>query len=174
MGAKSARKGRQRDAAGRTAKVEAEIVTLKSMPITSLRVLWAERTDDEAPPIRSREVLVRMLAWDMQAEALGGLDAKTEEKLMAIADSLDGGHTYESTVRRQASAGAVLTREWRGRVHTAVITTSGVEYEGKIYRSLSDVARTITGTRWSGPRFFGLDQPRKKGPSGSNVKEIAA
>lgn len=174
MTSKTAREGRQRDAAGRMARVEADVEALKSMPITSLRALWAERTDNETPPMRSRGVLVRMLAWDMQAKALRGLDAKTEEKLMAIARSHDGGRTYAPTIKRQASAGAVLTREWRGTVHTAVITTSGVECEGKIYRSLSDVARAITGTRWSGPRFFGLEQLQKKGQSGPKAKVITA
>ena len=112
--------------------------------------------------------------WDMQTDVLGGLDARTEQKLKQITDALNGGRPYEPVVKQEVSAGAVLTREWRGVVHTAVITAKGVEYEGKIYRSLSDVARTITGTRWSGPRFFGLDQRPTKKQTSLSSGEIAA
>jgi hypothetical protein len=174
MATHTLRKSRQRNAAGRLAGAEAEIEALKSSPIAQLRALWAQCHDGGAPSIRSREVLMRMLAWDIQANILGGFDARTGQKLMQIADTLDSGRTYEAAVKREVGIGAVLTREWRGVVHTAVITAKGVEYEGKIYRSLSDVARTITGTRWSGPRFFGLDQRPTKKQTSLSSGEIAA
>jgi hypothetical protein len=174
MATHTLRKSRQRNAAGRLAGAEAEVQALKPLPIAQLRTLWAERHDGKCPLIRSREILLRMLAWDMQTDVLGGLDARTGQKLMQIADTLDSGRTYEAAVKREVGTGAVLTREWRGVVHTAVITAKGVEYEGKIYRSLSDVARTITGTRWSGPRFFGLDQRPTKKQTSLSSGEIAA
>lgn len=172
--AKTTHRGRQRNAAGRLASAEAELQALRSMPIARLRVLWAGRHDDEAPAIRSREVLMRLLAWEIQADVLGGLDARAEQKLSDIAHALDHGETYEPAVKREITAGVVVSREWRGTVHTAVVTPTGVEYEGLTYRSLSDVARRITGTRWSGPRFFGLDQRPSKGLSRPRPENTAA
>ena len=61
-------------------------------------------------------------------------------------------------VRRNFAPGVELTREWKGVIHKVIVTAGGFQHLGKQYRSLSDIARTITGTRWSGPRFFGLEQ----------------
>ncbi len=91
------------------------------------------------------------------AEAFGGLDLPSERKLREIADTLERTGTYEPKQRRDLSPGVVVTREWNGAVHRVAVTTGGFEYDGRRFKSLSDVARTITGTRWSGPRFFGLE-----------------
>ena len=142
--------------------VEIELTKLVHMPIKDLRGIWKERLESEPPDIRSREVMLRLLAWRLQAEAFGGLDLPSERKLREIADALERTGTYEPKLRRDLSPGVVITREWKGIVHRVAVTTSGFEHDGRRFKSLSDVARTITGTRWSGPRFFGLEQKPKR------------
>jgi DUF2924 family protein len=153
-------KGRQRDAAGRLAinSIEAELSSLSELTIYDLRVAWRERLGCESPAIRSSNVLLRLLAWRIQAEAFGGHDAPTERKLREVARALERNGTYEPKIRRDLSPGIVLTREWKGVTHRIDVTGDGFRHQGRSYRSLSDVARAITGTRWSGPRFFGLEQ----------------
>jgi hypothetical protein len=154
------RKGRQRDAAGRLAisSIEAELASFSELTIHDLRGAWRERLGGEPPAIRSSDVLLRLLAWRIQAKAFGGHDAPTERKLREVATALERDGTYEPKIRRDLSPGVVLTREWKGVTHRVSVTVEGFEYLGKRYKSLSDIARTITGTRWSGPRFFGLEQ----------------
>ena len=142
--------------------VEIELTKLVHMPIKDLRGIWKERLESEPPDVRSREVMLRLLAWRLQAEAFGGLDLPSERKLREIADTLERTGTYEPKQRRDLSPGVVVTREWKGAVHRVAVTTGGFEYDGRRFKSLSDVARTITGTRWSGPRFFGLEQKPKR------------
>jgi hypothetical protein len=153
-------KGRQRNAAGllSISSIGAELSSLSELTINDLRAAWRERLGGEPPPIRSSDVLLRLLAWRIQAEAFGGHDAPTERKLREVARALERNGTYEPKIRRDLSPGVVLTREWKGVTHRVSVTADGFEYLGKRYKSLSDVARTITGTRWSGPRFFGLEQ----------------
>jgi len=156
-------KRRRRSAAALAAgPVEIGLTKLVHMPIKDLRDMWKERLESKPPAIRSREVMVRLLAWRLQAEAFGGLDLPSERKLREIADALERTGVYEPKLRRDLSPGVVVTREWKGVVHRVAVTTDGFEYDGRRFKSLSDVARTITGTRWSGPRFFGLEQKQKR------------
>ena len=153
-------KGRQRHAAShpRGHGPEAEISRLAGLSISELRDAWMERFDVTAPPVRSRDVLLRMFAWRVQAEAFGGLDLKSERQLRQIGSALERDGSYEPQISRDVSPGVVLTREWKGVTHKVTVTAEGFQYQGTRYHSLSDIARTITGTRWSGPRFFGLEQ----------------
>jgi len=153
-------KGRQRHAAGRPsiATIEADLAVFAGLPIGELRKAWSNRLATEPPRVRSRDLLLRLLAWQVQAEAVGGLDAGTTRKLGDIAKSLERDGRYEPKIRHDFSPGVVLTREWKGTLHKVTVTAAGFEHRGKRYKSLSDIARTITGTRWSGPRFFGLEQ----------------
>ena len=152
--------GRQHHAAGRSAAIdiEAELSKLPALSIDKLRSDWKDRFGADAPVIRSPDVLRRLLAWQIQVDAFGGLDARTERKLRDIAVKLERDGKYEPTIRRDLSPGVVLTREWKGTTHKVTATADGFQHQGKHYKSLSDIARTITGTRWSGPRFFGLEQ----------------
>ena len=95
---------------------------------------------------------------------MGGLDAVTERKLRDVATALERDGSYERKVRRELSSGVVLTREWKGVIHKVTVTADGFLHLGQRYKSLSDIARTITGTRWSGPRFFGLEQKSTRQP----------
>jgi hypothetical protein len=103
-----------------------------------------------------------LLAWRLQAIAFGDLDATTTRKLRDISKALERDGDYEPQVRRDLSPGVVLTREWKGVVHKVTVVAGGFQHLSQRYRTLSDIARTITGTRWSGPRFFGLEQKKSR------------
>jgi hypothetical protein len=90
----------------------------------------------------------QLLAWRLQANALGGLDPQTR-KLLRQASA-------RSAAEPQLASGAVISREWQGRRYDVRSVAEGYAYDGATYRSLSAVARAITGVRWNGPRFFGL------------------
>ena len=131
----------------RNATATRAVAAIASMSLAELRSEW-ERRYGAAPHHRSADLLRRVLAWRVQADVYGGLDAATK-KLLAREDL---------PLRVVPPPGMRLAREWAGRTHEVVVIESGVVYEGKTWGSLSEVARHITGMRWNGPRFFGLRQ----------------
>lgn len=133
-----------RRAASRTAKA---VAALQAMSLHELRAEW-QRRYGEPPRHRAADLLRRVLAWRIQADIHGGLDAPTRRML----------ERDHSEVKVSATPGMRLAREWAGRRHEVCVIESGVVYEGCTYASLSEVARHITGQRWNGPRFFGLRQ----------------
>ena len=136
----------------------AELARLDCLASLGLRQEW-RRLHQTPPPKRlSRDILLRGLAYKIQERALGGLSKSTMRKLQA--SNLDGPVTSKSRSRQRTSykPGTRLVRDWHGVTHTVVILAEGVEWRGQRYRSLSVVAREITGARWSGPRFFGLKE----------------
>jgi hypothetical protein len=133
-----------------------ELQQLKSLSIEAIQAQWRQRLGTAPPRIRSLDVLVRLLAWRLQERDHGGLSAEVKARLKRLARERDIKSNKAPRPKRRATPGTVLAREWKGAMHRVAITGSGFEYAGKCYRSLSEVARTITGTRWSGPLFFGL------------------
>lgn len=148
----------------------AELTELRSASISRLRQKWQERWKSPAPPISSPDILLQMYTWRAQAEQFGGLDAKTERKLARIADRIEQTGSYKSA-RPNLSPGALLTREWKGKLHRVTVTAQGFSHAGQTYKSLSEVARAITGTHWSGPRFFGLEERK---PAKRQVEQAAS
>jgi len=146
--------------------LETEVAKLACMPIEGLRGVWIEKFKSESPRIRSREILLRLLTARMQADVFGGHDAATERKLHEIGQALERDGDYKPKIRRELSPGVVLTREWNGVVHQVAVVADGFRHREATYKSLSEVARTITGTRWSGPRFFGLQQKKTRAATG--------
>lgn len=128
----------------RCKSVAGDVQRIAAMSLQELRVEWERRYGD-APKHRSPEMLRRVLAWRVQADAYGGFDAATRRLLEA-----------DTPVKIAPVAGMRLAREWAGRRHEVIVIESGVVYKGETYKSLSEVARHITGIRWNGPRFFGL------------------
>ena len=133
------------------------------MEIESLRTEW-RRLYRTTPPARlSRDILARGIAHKLQEAAYGGLRVSTQRKLAALADSF-------AAIDAQAKApklvmpkpGATLVRTWHGQTHTVHVLPDGYEHQGQRYRSLSHVAKAITGAHWSGPRFFGLTAPQAR------------
>jgi hypothetical protein len=136
--------------------VLAQLAALKSAPIGALKQKWRDLFDREPPPF-NRRYLESRLAYRIQELAYGGLKPETIERLNALADDLEGN---EKIRRRQPQvrpiAGTRLIREWKGAEHSVTVRSDDFEYQGRQYKSLSAVARTITGTRWNGLVFFGL------------------
>jgi len=141
------------------------LTALPKMNRTALCTHWQERFNKPAPDGVRKELLVRMLAYRVQEQAFGGLRAGSRRRLdeMAAAISSDPKTAIESMVR--TNPGTQLIRSWQGKTHTVTVQEAGYQYESRRYRSLSEIARHITGTQWSGPLFFGLKPRRtKKGP----------
>ncbi len=129
---------------------------LQDLDIHGLRRAWRQHLRERAPRCRSAEFLRFELAWRLQAKREGGLDRITSRRLRAEARLLQAGVETPRARPPALPVGAQLLREWRGRSHHVAVAAAGYVYDGKTYRSLSLIARQITGARWSGPRFFGI------------------
>ena len=143
-----------------------EIAHLRGLTLESLRARWRSLTGRAAPPHLPKTLLLRVLAYRVQAAALGDLDKATARLLDRIADEACSGKRIEVPVpdRVGLKPGTVLVREWEGTPQRVMVLADGFAWNGGTYPSLSKVARAITGTRWNGPRFFGLrDQKGGKG-----------
>jgi len=129
-----------------------QLAGLDEMSSVELRHCWRKLTGERAPQI-SPKLLRLALAYELQARQHGGLSRRAQQVL----DQVTGGKTRTRAVQ----AGMRLVREWNGTLHVVTIETDNtVEWNGKSWNSLSEVARAITGTRWSGPAFFGLKQKK--------------
>ena len=132
-----------------------EVEALAAMDLAELKDLWPQLLG-AAPPRLSPELMRLALAYRLQERAHGGLTRKTERRLRTLQGTLQaGGKVGVETVDR-FKTGTTLIREWHGRSHTVTVIEDGFHYRDQRYRSLSAIAREITGARWSGPRFFGL------------------
>ena len=137
------------------ANLVAELVHLDGLGLAELRAIWAERLG-KPPIIASTEVTRRWLAWELQAAKLGGFDAGTRRRLRQLARSMNAKSTADTHTNLALKPGTILTREWADATHRVTVLEEGFSWKGQPWRSLSEIASTITGTRWSGPRFFGL------------------
>ena len=131
---------------------------LQALPTLStdeLRKEW-RRLYRSQPPRLSRDLLVRAIAYRIQELRYGGLSKATSRNLAALLQAQRSDVKTAPESAQKIRAGARLVREWNGRAHTVIVEEEGFTYVGRNYRSLSAIAREITGARWSGPRFFGL------------------
>jgi hypothetical protein len=134
-----------------------QIAKLRTLSRSELPDRWQKLYNKAAPPGIRREILVPFLAYRIQENAHGGLKPTALAELRRIARALDKNRMSNGPlVRPQIKTGTRLFRQWRGHTHEVFVTESGYEYRRVGYRSLSEIARKITGTRWSGPAFFGL------------------
>ena len=139
------------------ASMEGQIAQLGTFSRQRLLDMWRKLHDRAAPPGIRRELLIPFLAYRMQEHAYGGLKSSARTELRRIARDLESSSgSTRLILRPKMKAGTRLLREWRGQTHEVIATKSGYEYRGVGYRSLSEIARKVTGTRWSGPAFFGL------------------
>jgi Protein of unknown function (DUF2924) len=140
--------------------LDVEIARLRELDVGALRARWHTVFGRRSPPHLPRHLLFRILAYRLQADHLGDLDPESQRLL-------DRSETPEKAGRRAANqtrtpVGTVLGREWNGQMQRVTVLENGFAWRGKTYQSLSKVALAITGTRWNGPRFFGLrDKPSK-------------
>jgi hypothetical protein len=138
-----------------------QIAALEALGIEQLRSRWAEAYGRPPPPGSHRQFLVRGLAHRLQEEALGGLAPALRRHLVRLAGALErhGGDALLAAPR--IKSGTRLIRQWQGAIHQVTVLENGFAYRGERYRSLSAIARAITGARWSGPAFFGLKTRRR-------------
>jgi hypothetical protein len=141
------------------ADVLSRLAALQTMPTADLKAQWRALFGAE-PPAYSRTYLQSRLAYRLQEVAYGGLKPETRARLEALGEQLDGGNVVLRRIRADSRPlpGTRLVREWQGMQHTVTVLADGFEYEGRLYRSLSAIARHITQTRWNGWLFFGLRQ----------------
>jgi hypothetical protein len=144
-----------------TDSVLARLAALKTMPTADLKQQWRDLFDKEPPPY-NRKFLESRLAYRIQELAYGGLKPETIERLEALGEQFDGGNiiTRRTRLDTRPIAGTQLIRDWDGIDHCVTVRTDDFEYQGRPYKSLSAVARAITGTRWNGWVFFGLKNQR--------------
>ena len=136
-------------------QIEAELDRLRSLRIVELRALWRARFKSDPPEAFGPDLLRRSLAHKIQENAFGGLDPKTARLLnqLIVQHRKTPG---KIVLARRIKAGAVFVRQWKDQSHRVTVLQDGFAYDGKTYDSLSQIARMITGSRWNGPRFFGL------------------
>jgi Protein of unknown function (DUF2924) len=137
-------------------KLAGEIAALQSLDLEQLRSRWWKLYESEPPRRFSRDLLIRAVAYRTQERALGGLTPQTRRLFQRIAAEVHARRPLRFAPTRKLGQGAVLIREWGGVKHRITVLESGFSFRDKHYRSLSAVARHITGSRWSGPLFFGL------------------
>jgi hypothetical protein len=144
--------------------LNAEIARLRDLGITGLRGRWQTVFRRQAPPHLPKHLLFRVLAYRLQAEQLGDLDTDTVRLLdRARSPEQAGQRAVAERAGQGVRPGTVLGREWSGQMHRVTVLADGFAWNGKIYSSLSKVAFAITGTRWNGPKFFGMRDTRRKG-----------
>jgi len=149
----------------RVAAIENEIAHLRGLDLDGLRARWRSLTGRVASPHLPKTLLLRVLAYRVQAAALGDLDKATARFLDRIADETRSGQRVDVPVPDRAGLkpGTVLVREWEGTPQRVMVLAEGFAWNGETYASLSKAARAITGTRWNGPCFFGLRDQKGRG-----------
>jgi hypothetical protein len=144
-------------------ELEDEVARVRDLDLSSLRARWRSVFRRMAPDHLPRHLLYRMIAYRLQAECLGDLDRDTQRFLDKVAAGTKGDKLPAPGHRRHAlQPGTILIREWDGKSQRVTVLDQGFAWNGTTYRSLTEVAFAITGTRWSGPRFFGLRQNGEK------------
>jgi hypothetical protein len=151
------------------AAIEAEIDLIRSLGLDALRARWRATFGRTPPAGLTKDIMGRMLAWRIQEQAFGGLDRAT----LKLLDGLTKGDKSGLEGKRHLKAGTVLIREYRGERHTVTVVPDGFLWQGTTYGSLSTIAHEITGTKWNGPRFFGL-RMAGNGPDEADASTSAA
>ena len=137
-------------------RVEHRLAALPTMSKAALRDLWRQFFGSAPSPKLRRDLMVQILAYGMQGQAFGSLSARTRERLHQLGLAFEKGSDHAVARAPHIRPGTRLVRQWGDRVHLVNVENNGYEYQGTRYQSLSEIARLITGTRWSGPLFFGI------------------
>ena len=148
------------------AAIEAEIARLHSLALDALRRRWRVMFERTPPAALGKDLLGRMMACRLQEQAFGSLDRESLRFLEGLA-------RHGGSPRRQLKPGTVLVRDYQGQRHTVTVAPDGFDWQGTTYTSLSAIARAITGTAWSGPRFFALARRNGTSPARSHKKKCA-
>jgi hypothetical protein len=146
------------------AKRLAELPTLSRAALCDL---WKQLFDASPPPNLRRDFMIPIEAFRLQEQAFGSLSARTRDRLRHLSRAFEKNSESAIPSASQIRPGTRLVRQWRDQVHLVNVQANFYEYQGARYQSLSEIARLITGTRWSGPLFFGI----KNKQVGSKLKE---
>jgi hypothetical protein len=138
-----------------TSQLSDRLAVLPTLSLGDLRLEW-RRLFRADPPRLSRDIMVRAIAYRLQEVAHGGPSKATQRRLATLTAEFETDGRIAPLAGPKIKPGSRLVREWHGRTHTVCVTDDGFEFQGKTYRSLTKIARDITGAQWSGPRFFGL------------------
>jgi len=136
--------------------VEDELDRLATMPIAQLRVRYRQVFRTDPPKAFGPDLLRRSIAYRIQEKAYGGLSRPAQRLLDQMMKAFAAKPNGKIVLPRRIKPGSVLVREWKGKCHRVMVLADGFAYDGEIYSNLSEIAGFITGTRWNGPRFFGL------------------
>ena len=145
-------------------KLDIEIARLRGLDVVELRARWNTVFRRRIPAHLPRHLLFRILAYRLQADGLGDLEPETLRLFDRSGSPADVGKLAAEFNQRKAGLrpGTILVREWDGQLHRVMVLAAGFAWKEKVYASLTKVAFAMTGTRWNGPRFFGL---RDKSPN---------
>ncbi len=139
---------------------------LETLDVEQLKSLWRKLYRCAPPPRARSSLMIDCLAYRVQELAFGGLALSTRTRLRKIAADIRDGKQIALLTERRIKAGTRLVREWGRETHTVEVTENGFAYRGVHYANLSQVAGVITGSKWSGPLFFGLRKRAKTGADG--------
>ena len=150
---------------GRRSPASSEVATqlnaIVDMDAAKLRAEWRRLYRSQPPKGLSRDLMIRAISYKLQERAYGGLGKATLRKLKSLAQKLEAEGARAFDPRLSLKPGTRLAREWGGQTHSVLVLEEGFEYRGDRHRSLSQIARLITGAHWSGPRFFGIGRAPK-------------
>jgi hypothetical protein len=132
------------------------LAALPELSKTALCELWKQLFDAPPSPELRRDLMIPILAFRLQEQTFGTLKSAARARLRQLSRAFESDSDSEILSAPQLRPGTRLVREWRNQVHLVNVRTNGYEYQGARYQSLSEIARLITGTRWSGPLFFGI------------------
>jgi len=149
------RKSNGRQPSSVVAEVDLQIAELGERSTHELRLAWRKLYRAEPPQGLSRDLLIRALVHELQEQSYGGTGRALRRRLQTLTGEREKrGASFD--LGAALKTGTTLVRQWRGHTHAVLVRDDGFEYEGQAYRSLSVIAKRITGAHWSGPRFFGL------------------
>jgi hypothetical protein len=140
--------------------LDSELAALPTLSAQELRQRWQDLRCGEPTAPASRDLMIREIAYKMQERAHGGLAPTIKRRLRALAEEFETNGADSLVPTPLLKPGTRLLREWGGETHTVLVLEDGFEHAGVRYQSLTQIARRITGTHWSGPRFFGLRKAR--------------
>jgi Protein of unknown function (DUF2924) len=136
--------------------VTQHLSSLPSLNKAALRDLWRQLFKRDPPAKMQQDLMLRIVAYRLQEQELGGLSDASHRRLRQLANSFESDPNAAVSTRPPIKPGTRLVRQWKEQVHVVNVEAKSYEYKGARYESLSEIARLITGTRWSGPLFFGL------------------
>ena len=158
--------------AGNESSLSSELAAIATMTYSELHLAWRRHYRAVPPKKMSRDILELGIAWKIQENKLGGLGAAVKRQIAELARTMEAKSDLAKPRAISLKPGARLLRAWDGVTHEVLVVEDGFLWAGKTWRSLSAIAREITGTRWSGPRFFGLTATTESDASGAEVESV--